>query len=279
MDVRKLTEADVGAALGLSMQAGWNQLAADWERLISLVPERCYAGWVDGNLVATTTAVTYDEELAWIGMVLVDEAHRRQGYGTHLLEHALDAARTDVTAGVGLDATDQGRPLYRQHGFTDVCPITRFAGTLDRSQRPMDTEVIEDDVPTAVAAFDANACGTDRTALLERLLSESGTVGFVSSDDGTPDGYAVLRPGREYWQLGPIVATDVDGLDRLLDAAAARLEGDPILVDSLAEGQSGELLAGRGLKAQRHLTRMTSPEALTLLSGEAVVAAAGFELG
>jgi GNAT superfamily N-acetyltransferase len=279
MDVRRLTEADVDAAMDLSTQAGWNQIGADWRRLVSLAPERCYAGWVDGELVATTTAMTYGDELCWIGMVLVDEDHRRRGYGTRLLEHALEAARDDVTAGVGLDATGQGRPLYRQQGFADVCPITRLSGTLDRTDPPGDIEVITETAPAAVATFDANACGTDRTALLERLLSEPGTAGVVSREGGEPDGYAILRPGRQHWQLGPIVADDADVLASLLDGAAARLEGDDVIVDSLARGRAAELLVERGLDPQRHLTRMTSPETLPLLSGERVVAAAGLELG
>lgn len=60
MEIRHLTTADVPAALELVKQAGWNQVSADWHRLLDLEPDGCFGGYVDGDLVATTTLCTYD---------------------------------------------------------------------------------------------------------------------------------------------------------------------------------------------------------------------------
>ena len=279
MEIRRLTETDVQDAMRLVRQAGWNQLPVDWRRLLSLAPERCYAGAVDGELVATTTAVTYGNSVSWIGMVLVDEDYRRRGYGTRILEHALEQARPAVQGGVGLDATDQGKPLYRKHGFGEVQEITRLCGTLRRDGPADGVEEFGADRASSLAAFDAAACGTDRRALLERLLTEPRTVGYVRPGDDVSASYAILRPGREHWQLGPVVAACDDALGPLLDAVAARLNGESVIVDSLANGAAADLLADRGLAPQRRLTRMTSPEGAAFLTDESVVAAAGLELG
>lgn len=279
MKIRPLTEADVVDAMGLVRQVGWNQLPVDWRRLLALAPERCYAGVVGGELVATTTAVTYANSVSWVGMVLVDEEYRRRGYGTEMLQHALEQARPAVQAGVGLDATDEGKPLYRKHGFGDVREITRLCGVLHRDGPVDGVEEFGADRAASLASFDAEACGTDRRALLERLFTEPRTVGYVRPGDDGPAGYAILRPGREHWQLGPIVAVRDDALGPLLDAAAARLDGENVIVDSLANGSAADLLADRGLAPQRRLTRMTSPEGAPLLTDGSVVAAAGLELG
>ena len=279
MEIRRLTEADVAAAMDLSRQAGWNQLPTDWRRLCVLAPDRCYGGRVDGDLVATATAVTYGTAVGWIGMVLVDEDHRRRGYGTRMLLHALEQTQPDVTAGTGLDATDQGKPLYMEQGFETVRNITRLCGTLNRDGSADDIEAVGAERVGALTSFDASACGTDRSALVERLLAEPRTVGYVCSTDDDLEGYAILRPGREHWQLGPVVADTTDALGRLLDAAAARLDGKSVVLDSLADGNAADLLAERGLAPQRRLTRMTSPDAKPLLIGDSVIAAAGLELG
>lgn len=279
MEIRTLSEADVPAALALSTQAGWNQLGADWRRLRSLTPARCYGGWVDGELVATTTVTTYETGGSWVGMVLVDEAHRREGYGTRILEYAVEETPASEGNEIGLDATDQGIPLYREYGFERVRGVTRLSGTIDATAQSDDVDTFDRDHLDAVAAYDETACGTDRRRLLSALLSEARTAGVVVRDGDGIGGYAILRPGRTHWQLGPVVADDADGLGRLLDAAAKRLDGGSVIVDSLADGVAADTLARRGLSPQRELTRMTYPDAVHLLTGDAVVAAAGLELG
>src|SRR5262245_252556 len=89
-----LTRADLDVAVALSTEAGWNQTAADWGRLLDLAPGGCLAGRrVDGRLVATATAVAYPPGTSWIGMVLVARAQRRRGIGTAMLGRALELAR------------------------------------------------------------------------------------------------------------------------------------------------------------------------------------------
>src|SRR5687768_10315056 len=99
LKVDRLSESDIDAALRLSTAAGWNQLGADWRRLIDLWPQFCLAGRVDGALVATATLAVYPQTAAglhaspvgWVGMILVDPAHRRRGYGGAMFDAVLAA--------------------------------------------------------------------------------------------------------------------------------------------------------------------------------------------
>ncbi|MWG33830.1 GNAT family N-acetyltransferase [Halomarina oriensis] len=274
MDIRLLTDADVDGALRLSTQANWNQTATDWRRLIALAPDACYGGWVDGDLVATATVVSYAGAVGWVGMVLVDEAHRRRGYGSAMFERALDDALDDGLR-VGLDATADGRTVYRQYGFENVAPIVRWSGAVEPTAETGDVEPVDDS--DRIAAFDRRACGTDRRDLLARLLAEEGAVGLVRGQGSELNGYAVLRPGRERAQLGPLVATDRETCAALLSAAASRFGA--LIVDSLADGAMDGTFRGHGLRPERDLTRMVHGNPAEVLMGETVVAAAGFELG
>src|SRR5688500_1055052 len=93
--IRALTAADIPAGQRLREQAGWNQSADDWHRLLAWDPAGCWVAEQDetdgmgGQVVATTTVTSYGNRIAWVGMVLVDEASRRQGIGQMLLTHAL----------------------------------------------------------------------------------------------------------------------------------------------------------------------------------------------
>lgn len=278
MRIRRLDRDDLDAAFALSTQAGWNQLRPDWRRLLDLYPEGCFGGTVDGDLVATTTVATYDGAVSWIGMVLVDEAHRRQGYGSAIFEHALaETLDADVPV-VGLDATDFGRPLYRESGFLDAAPIARWCGELDAVAPPTGVDELGPG-RADVHDLDRRVCGVDRSELLDALLAETGTAGFVREADGTVRGYAILRPGRDHWQLGPVVADRRADAEQLLGAAAAHLGTDTVLVDAVRTDDTDELLSAAGLEVQRTLSRMYRGSEELALWDDAVWAAAGFELG
>src|SRR6476646_10749681 len=111
MKVRPLTEDDIDAGVALSMQASWNHAAADWRRLIALWPGQCLGGEIDGRLVVSGTLATYESDrgrVGWVGLILVDQDHRRQGLGTRMMQAILDLASERGVATVGLDASDQG---------------------------------------------------------------------------------------------------------------------------------------------------------------------------
>ena len=293
MEIRALTHEDVPAAMALSRGAGWNQVCADWHRLLDLAPEGCFAGWVDGELVATSTLVTYDGAVGWIGMVLVDADHRRQGYGSRMFEHARRLAHERGVL-AGLDATDAGRAVYGPAGFVEVCPIERWCGVIESDERaegPVRT--LAPDELSAVRALDRRACGLDRGDLLEHLLSAEAVTGLVLGEDSRPAtgaddlrGYAVVRPGREHAHVGPVVAPTAEDAAVLLEAAS-EVAGESVIVDVLATEWPDSFLEGMGLERQRELTRMVDGEAVgdgkregtDPLVGNWVVAATGFEFG
>src|SRR5881397_491095 len=90
LEIRLLSESDIPAAMKLKEAAGWNQTENDWRCLLGLEPHGCFAATLHDELVGTTTTTTYDDELAWIGMVLVKPERRRLGIATRLLRTALD---------------------------------------------------------------------------------------------------------------------------------------------------------------------------------------------
>jgi len=273
--VDRLRAEDLPAALRLSTQAGWNQLAADWQRLLDLCPEGCLAGRLDGALVATATVASYGRDAHWIGMVLVDEALRGRGVGSTLLQQAISLARAGGGEAIGLDATDLGRPVYLKQGFVDVAPIDRWSGVLRENGSSEGLEPLDRSNLEAVAAFDRAACGVDRSALLLHLLNEPGVTGVVSRGAG----YALLRPGRTQGHVGPFLAADDATATQLLNRLAKLAAGSPLLLDALRSPALSALLQLHGLTVARRLVRMTSGTPQRLLMGDSVRAATSFEWG
>lgn len=282
MEIRNASHGDVSALLRLSTQAGWNQLSADWHRLIDHSPNGCFAGWLDGELIATSTIISFQNDTGWIGMVLVDENHRRQGFGMQIFEHALNTAVDWGLSKVGLDATEAGRSVYEQVGFVDVTGIERWRGKLDR---PNDTDsnfVVECcPLDEEVYSVDRQACSVDRSRLLDRLAQERGVRSFRISKSGTNTvrGFGIVRPGREAFHIGPVVASDGDAFASLLREVERTIGKSPVVIDLFIDDEVMDVARDANLEEQRTLTRMTYEEPHRVLQGDHVVAAAGFELG
>src|SRR5438046_4951255 len=112
---------DVGA---LVREARWNQLAADWRIFIEF--GRLYAIHGEaGRVIATTATLPYGGRFAWISMVLVAGEYRRRGLATNLMQQAMrDLAAANLVP--VLDATPDGRAVYRRLGFEDSWGFQRL---------------------------------------------------------------------------------------------------------------------------------------------------------
>ncbi|HEY8189034.1 MAG TPA: GNAT family N-acetyltransferase [Pyrinomonadaceae bacterium] len=261
IEIRLLEESDIPAAMQLKELACWNQTEDDWRRLLRLEPHGCFCALVDGDLVGTTTTTTYDNQLAWIGMVLVNPQNRRQGIATRLMNTALLYLSGRV-ATVMLDATPQGQHVYEKLAFGVESVIERWEGfapdTPLRSGGLKSAVQLDSKTRRELFALDRRAFGADRSKLIEMLI-ESACIAPVlaTASDGRLQGYALARRGSNADYVGPVVTSDPEQAGPLLDRVLSQLTGRQIYVDlNSAFEQSKEMLAARGFVKQRDLIRM-----------------------
>src|SRR5262245_21511951 len=184
IEIRLLFETDIPAAMKLKDAAGWNQTENDWRRLLRLEPYGCFAAIKDGELVGTTTTTTYKDELAWIGMVLVDPLHRKQGIASSLMSTALDYLNRKV-ATVKLDATPQGKPAYEKFGFRFESLVERWSGVVKGRSLAQKREIVKLGAFRELFALDQRAFCADRSELLESLIDDTSfTPVLKRSEDG-----------------------------------------------------------------------------------------------
>src|SRR5262245_34638355 len=244
--LRPMRRSDLTAGLRLSRQAGWNQTRADWARLLAWEPAGCFVAEVEGTVVGTVTTTVYGERLAWVGMMLVDEPHRRQGMGRRLLDHALEwLDRVAAAQTVALDATPLGQPLYERAGFVGVLGLRRYEGTVPAVAVPSGPRpILPADLPR-LAALDADVFGADRRPVLRDLISAHPTGCFLLEADGVVQGYACRRPGARCWYVAPLVAQGAATADVLLRAALAPVAGQAVALDAFDANAAATELAGK----------------------------------
>jgi GNAT superfamily N-acetyltransferase len=261
-EIRLLGESDIPGAMQLKELARWNQTESDWRNLLQLEPSGCFGAFLDGSLVGTTTTTTYDRELAWIGMVLVNPENRRCGIATRLIKTALDYLSRKVMT-VKLDATPEGQPVYESLGFEVESLIERWVGiaraTLINSSDEVETAgELDNETCRELLALDRRAFGADRSRLIETLIDNACVAPvFSKSADGRLSGYVLARRGTNADYVGPLIAMDAQQAAPLLDRVLEQLAGQQVYVDVNSAFETGtRVLADRGFVKQRDLIRM-----------------------
>jgi GNAT superfamily N-acetyltransferase len=255
---RTMIPADIPAGLSLCRHAGWNQLARDWELFLKLNPKGCRVALdIAGNVIGTVTTLPYQHHFTWVGMVLVDPDHRREGIGTQLLVEALAIARHDHT--VKLDATPAGREVYLKLDFVDEYPITRMRLARPVSQnmttfpcRPIETAGFPE-----ILKLDREVFGADRQLILESIFEAAPQLAFLVEEEGNLKGYCFGRPGYNFFHLGPVIASDSRDAFSLLSTVLQRNRGKELIIDVLQHHT--EFIEGAsslGFVEQRPLIRM-----------------------
>jgi predicted N-acetyltransferase YhbS len=276
IEIRSLIESDIPAALELKEAAGWNQTENDWRRLLRLEPNGCFVAVKEGRLVGTTTTTTYGNTLSWIGMVLVDPRERRQGIATRLMNVAVGYLK-DKTATVKLDATAQGKPLYERFGFEVESVLERWIGTSNgRNAGTSKTP----DAMRDLLALDQVAFDADRSKLIEALIDDACVPPvLLRVANETLSGYALARRGANADYVGPVVATNPQHVEPLLDQVLSELPARRVYIDFNTEcGISTSVLSQRGFVKERELIRMSAGERGPKTS-RFVIAIAGPEVG
>jgi creatinine amidohydrolase/Fe(II)-dependent formamide hydrolase-like protein/GNAT superfamily N-acetyltransferase len=277
--IREMRPDDIPSGIRIKEEAGWNQTESDWQLFLQSDPQGCYAAVHMGGVVGTVSTLKFANQLAWIGMVLVDPEFRGMKIATRLMRRALDYLNGSET--VKLDATPAGREVYGELGFKEEWGLSRMttAAVMPVEEVSVGVSVLES--VDVVAALDIEAFGVDRRPVLTSLLSRAPSLAWTCGGDGRDvSAFCFGRPGTQFSQIGPIVSRDEESARQVIVAALHQLRGRPAVIDvpDCHEHMLG-LLAQHGFSKERPFTRMFKGPNATPGSPELVFASAGPELG
>ncbi len=201
--VRRLTERDIERAIELTDLEGWGYTRADFERLLALSPQGCFAA-EDGDTVIGVLSTTSYGALAFLGAVIVDPAARSRGVGRLLMREALRHLASTWVQTVRLNAYLNVIPFYEKLGFHGEYGVVRWHADVAAAERGRAAPATPDDLDRLVS-FDARYFGAPRKALLERLLREYPETFLIANEGAQVAGYLVGSPYDHACEIGPWV--------------------------------------------------------------------------
>jgi GNAT superfamily N-acetyltransferase len=276
-----LTPSELADADALIREARWNQTIADWR--VFITHGHLYAAQTGaGRIVGTTATLPFGGRFAWVSMVLVTSAYRRQGLATQLLRLAMADLAVDRLVPV-LDATPDGRPVYRKLGFQDCWGFQRLVRQERRAPPASATDATIRAITQAdwraLCAYDAAAFGAERSAVLNGLRGRLPPAELIAERNGRIVGLSLGRDGGLASHIGPLIADD----DTVACALAARaldaIEGRVFVDLADAKLELRTFLDACGFAVARPFTRMAFGSSARFDDEARTFAVAGPEYG
>jgi ribosomal protein S18 acetylase RimI-like enzyme len=279
--IRPMEERDIDFALAQAAREGWDIADGGFHMHLDDDPAGCFIAERDGQRVGMVTSTRYGA-MAFIGNLIVEPSHRRQGIGEILMRRAMDHLCQQGITRLALEADAPGVKLYRRLGFEDAFQSLRFEATDPirpeageaREVEPLGADDIEE-----IARFDALHFGADRSRMLAALLPRA-PAAFSLRRNGMLLGYVMTQPLKEGVRIGPAVAVGAEASAALLDIVLARLDAARFTAGIPAPNQDGALLLrARGFEPRTPSLRMVHGEARYHGRPEHILAIAGGDRG
>jgi len=230
--LRNMTEADLPQVKALTQQLQWPHRLSDLQQMLQLGEGTVI---VDGaRVLGSAMGWRWGDRIASLGVVIVAEALRGQGYGRQLMRNML-ARFSDCQ--VRLHATEMGRGLYEKLGFVVTGQVMQHqTRQLDDVAAPLlpagwQLRAGENGDLAALTALDYQASGMVRTRLLTRLLTDA-SLRVLLDEQQQMRGFAVTRRFGHGHTVGPLLATDEASAKRLVSDALCRLAGEFVRLDT-----------------------------------------------
>ena len=258
--IRTLNREDIPEGMFLVRTEGWNQTEKDWHLLVDHPQNVCLAAETDGKLVGTATAINYNNDLAWIGMVLVNREYRGRGISKVLLSRMFDELK--MCKSIKLDATPAGKAVYEKIGFQDEYLIHRMVRVPgDAELRAPEEKILavplEQGRVNEIVWLDAEIFGVRRDLLLHALMNNDPDLSRIILRQERISGYALGRTGSRYTQIGPVSARSEEEAKALVYSLLKLNNHRPLVVDALDSNPWYiDWLHANGFLVQRSFTRM-----------------------
>jgi len=225
-----MLQAEVQIAIDWAGAEGWNPGLDDAACFYAADNQGFLVGKINDQPMASISAVKYGNSFGFIGLYIVAEPFRHQGYGLRLWNRALASLQGRT---VGLDGVLAQQENYKKSGFRLAHRNIRFAGEAMPSAAVSAPVVGLASLDfERVLAYDAGFFPAQREVFLQSWINPKHGYALGIIENGTLAGYGVIRACRTGYKIGPLNAENKDLAVELFNALLAQIPlGSAIYLD------------------------------------------------
>jgi hypothetical protein len=276
--IRPMRPAELALGIDWAAAEGWNPGLHDGDSFFPTDPEGFLIAHLGDEPAGMVSAVRYGRGFGFLGFYLVRPQHRGLGHGLALWQAAVAHLAGRV---IGLDGVVAQQDNYRKSGFVLAWNNVRWQGpAVDHGPAEAGIGAATPADTAALLDYDAPLFPDDRRGFMQRWLAQAGSQVRVARRGGAVAGFGVIRPCRQGWKIGPLVADAPALADALYRALVSTVPaGAQVQLDVPAPQAEAVALARRhGLQPAFETARMYAGPA-RVLPMERLFGITTFELG
>jgi hypothetical protein len=276
--IRAMSRKEVDIAIDWAAAEGWNPGLHDANPFYAADPTGFLCGCLGDEVISTLSVVKYGTSFGFFGFYIVKPEYRGNGYGLRIWKAGTEALRGRT---LGLDGVAAQQENYSKIGFSLAYRSIRHQGSgggpvpTPDGIVPLSTLPFED-----LCKYDRPFFPESRPAFLKSWIAQPKTAALGLVRNGRLAGYAVVRPCRSGYKIGPLYADNVEFAERLFVAIKAKVpDGAPMFLDTPEANPAAVALAQRHRMAVSFQTVRMYAGKSPVLPLDRLFGVTSFELG
>jgi len=212
---------------------GWNPGLSDAELFYTADPNGFYGCFVDDQLVAGGSVVSYGGEFGFMGLFIVKPEFRGAGIGAQLwhFRKSLLLSRLQRHAAIGMDGVVAMQPFYSQGGFDIHFRDERYQRMGEVFKTDPNLSPINNADLDSILEYDLPCFGIDRKDFLLPWIKQPHGNSLKYCLNQQMKGFAVIRKCQSGYKVGPLFADDANVAEALYKQSLTIANGDLLFID------------------------------------------------
>lgn len=214
-------------------EEGWNPGEQDAEVFYATDPDGHYGYFMDEEMIAGGSIISYDGVFGFMGLFIVKPEYRSLGIGRKLWYQRRDMllSRLERGASIGMDGVVAMQSFYGKGGFESVFRDERHMKLGEIYTVDSHISSIESSDFDAVLSYDIQCFGFPRPQFLKPWLNMHGNKNFKYVSDGQMRGFAIMRKANSGYKICPLFADNEVVAEALYKACLNAVPGEEVFLD------------------------------------------------
>lgn len=276
--IRSATREELNIMVEWTAKEGWNPGLYDADAFYATDPKGFLIGFLDNQLVACISAVSYGPGFGFLGFYITKKEFRGQGYGIQVWNKAIDYLKTQ---NIGLDGVVEQQENYKKSGFELAYNNARYQfnskkfNQIDPNIVPVNTISFDD-----LNQYDNQFFPVDRGKFLSHWIKQPESTVLVYITNDQIHGYGMIRKCRLGYKIGPLFADNFEIADKLFKALVSNIEeNSPVFLDIPEINQNAVTLVGLHKMEKVFATARMYTKKFPELPTDRIYGVTTFELG
>jgi|LGVF01.2.fsa_nt_gb N-acetylglutamate synthase-like GNAT family acetyltransferase len=228
--IRQAKKQDMSYIISLAKKEGWNPGLKDGDAFFTADPHGFFIGELDHIPISCISCVRY-QNFGFVGLYIVEENYRGNGYGLSLWEKAMDQLSD---CNIGLDGVVSQQENYRKSGFTLFHKNMRFKYenttpiTFNSHPSIFNTQTLDF---SELLDYDSAHFPSNRKDFLYYWLNMKNASSFAYLHDSKIQGYGTIRQCDHGYKIGPLFANTSEIAEVLFLTLIHFANHEPVYLD------------------------------------------------